>query len=125
MAYIASESVKEIRNTIKEMYPAKQGWKFSITREHYSSVRCEILSAPVELRIDSSKTNEGVNPFWIESRFEGKNDEATAILTNIKNILNLNNFDKSDIMTDYFHVGHYITISIGAWDKAFNLITKN
>ena len=122
MAYITSESVKEIRNNIKELYPAKKGWKFSITREHYSSVRCEILSAPVELRVDTTKDNEGVNHFWIESRFEGKNETATEILKNINAILNLNNFDNSDSMTDYFHVGHYVTLSIGAWDKPFKLV---
>ena len=122
MAYISSQSVNEIRNSIKELYPAKKGWKFSITREHYSSVRCEILSAPIELRVDTTKQNEGVNHFWLESRYEGKNDTATEILKNINSILNLNNFDNSDAMTDYFHVGHYVTISIGAWDKPFKLI---
>ncbi len=122
MAYISSQSVKEIRNSIKELYPAKQGWKFSITRENYSNIRCEILSAPIELRVDTSKTNEGVNHFWLESRYDGKNETATEVLKNINSILNLNNFDNSDAMTDYFHVGHYVTISIGAWDKPFNLI---
>jgi hypothetical protein len=122
MAYITSESVKEMRNSIKALYPAKQGWKFSITREHYSNVRCEILTAPVELRVDTTKENEGVNNFWIESRFEGKNEIATEILKNINDILNLNNFDKSDSMTDYFHVGHYVTLTIGSWDKPFKLV---
>lgn len=122
MAYITSESVKEIRNNIKNLYPAKNGWKFSITRENYSCVRCEILAAPIELRIDTTKENEGVNHFWLESRYEGKNETATEILKNINEILNLNNFDNSDAMTDYFHVGHYVTISIGAWNKPFQLI---
>jgi len=121
MAYIKSEQVKEMRNKIKEMYPAKQGWKFSITREHYSIVRCEILSAPIELRLDNSRTNESVNDFYIESRYDGKNNIATEILKNINNILNFNNFDNSDVMTDYFNVGHYVNISIGAWDKPFEL----
>lgn len=122
MAYITSESVKEMRTKIKELYPAKQGWKFSITRDHYTSVRCSILSAPVELRLDTSKDNISVNNFWIESNYEGKNDIAKEILLNINNILNLNNFDKSDAMTDYFHVGHYVNISIGEWDKPFKLV---
>lgn len=122
MAYITSQSVKEIRNNIKALYPAKNGWKFSITREHYSSVRCEILAAPIELRVDATKNNEGVNHFWLETRYEGKNETATEILKNINNFLNLNNFDKSDSMTDYHHVGHYVAISIGAWDKPFKLV---
>jgi hypothetical protein len=122
MAYITSESVKEMRNAIKSLYPAKQGWKFSIVRDHYSSVRCSILSAPVELRLNTELTNQSVNNFWIESNYEGKNEVAKEILLNINNILNLNNFDKSDAMSDYFHVGHYVNISIGEWDKPFQLV---
>jgi hypothetical protein len=122
MAYINSESVKQMRNQIKEMYPSKQGWKFSITRENYSNVRCVILSAPIELRIDNSKTNEGVNHFYIETRYNGENEKATEVLKNINNILNTDNFDESDSMTDYFHVGHYISISIGDWNKPFTLL---
>ena len=122
MAYINSESVKQMRNQIKEMYPSKQGWKFSITRENYSNVRCVILSAPIELRIDNSKTNEGVNHFYIETRYNGENDKATEVLKNINQILNTDNFDESDSMTDYFHVGHYISISIGDWNKPFTLL---
>lgn len=53
MAYITSQSVKEMRNQVKELYPAKQGWKFSITRENYSRVNCVILAAPIELRIET------------------------------------------------------------------------
>ena len=66
MAYITTESVKEMRNELKTLFPVKAGWKFSVTRQHYSSVRCEILTAPIELRIDSERTNESVNHFWIE-----------------------------------------------------------
>jgi hypothetical protein len=83
MAYINSESVKQMRNQIKEMFPAKQGWKFSITRENYSNVRCVILAAPIELRVDNSKTNEGVNNYYIETRYNGENNKATEILKNI------------------------------------------
>jgi hypothetical protein len=28
-------------------------------------------------------------------------------------------FDKSDIMTDYFHTAYYYDISIGQWDKPY------
>lgn len=122
MAYITSESVKEIRNNLKALYPTKDGWKFSVTRQHYSSVRCEILTAPLELRLDNSRTNESVNNFWIESRYEGNNDAATKVLSTINDILNLNNYNNSDVMTDYFECGHYVNLSIGAWDKPFIVI---
>lgn len=122
MAYITSESVKEMRNELKSLFPAKQGWKLSVTREHYSSVRCIILSAPIELRLDNTRSNESVNNFWISSRYEDTpNDAAKEALTKINNVLNLNNYDRSDSMVDYFDVGHYVTIGIGAWDKPFTV----
>ena len=36
--------------------------------------------------------------------------------------MNLGNHDNSDPMTDYFDVGHYISISIGAWTKPFKVV---
>ena len=119
MAYISTETVKEMRNTIKNVFPSKDGWKFSVKRDHYSSVSCSILQAPIELRIDENNTNENVNNFWIESRYNGLNDKATEILNAINDILNLNNYDRSDVQSDYFEVGHYVTMRIGEWDKPF------
>ena len=121
MAYISTEQVKEMRNELKVLFPAKAGWKLSLTRQHYSSVRCEILTAPIELRLDSTRTNESVNHYYIDSRYDGNNDAATKVLTTISNVLNLNNYDNSDAMTDYFDCGHYVNMSIGAWDKPFQV----
>ena len=36
--------------------------------------------------------------------------------------MNAENFDKSDPMTDYFHVGYYISVNIGSYDKPYELI---
>jgi hypothetical protein len=36
-------------------------------------------------------------------------------------IINKRNWDKSDIQTDYFDVGFYLTLSQGKWDKNFEL----
>ena len=30
-------------------------------------------------------------------------------------------FDNSDIMTDYFHVKHYVSINVGQWNKPYIL----
>lgn len=120
MAYITTEQVKEMRNELKALFPTKAGWKISVTREHYSAVRCIILAAPIELRNDITRTNENVNNFWIESNY-ADNETAKNALTKINDVLNLNNYDRSDSMTDYFDVGHYVSIGIGAWDKPFTV----
>ena len=46
MAYITAEQVKEKRNLIKKAFPAKEGWKFSVTREHHSSIIIAIMQYP-------------------------------------------------------------------------------
>lgn len=46
MPYITNEQMTEKRNAIKKAFP---NWKFSITREHYSTIRVAIMEAPIEL----------------------------------------------------------------------------
>jgi len=36
-------------------------------------------------------------------------------------IINRENWDNSDPMTDYFDVGFYLTFSIGKWNKPFQV----
>ena len=47
-------------------------------------------------------------------------DECVAdVFEKIFECLNIDNFDKSDIQSDYFHVGHYVSLRIGVWNKPF------
>ncbi len=46
MGYISTEQVKAIRTEIKKSFPE---YKFSITREHSSTIRIIVLSGPIEL----------------------------------------------------------------------------
>jgi len=123
MAYITPETVKGMRNELKVLFPSKDGWKLSLTCRNYSTVSCNILAAPVELRSDPSKTNESVNNYWIETHYK-ENKVAKDILLKINTVLNQNNYNNSDTMTDYFDVGHYVAIGIGSWDKPFVLSKK-
>ena len=115
MAYITKEQVKEMRNKIKKQYPAKDGWKFSIRNENYSTISVEILKAPIDLLEDQDSNYIQVNKFYPENYKHGK------IFDKINKIYNEGNFDHSDAMTDYFHVGWYSSLSVGRWDKPFQL----
>src|SRR5690606_40972107 len=47
-------------------------------------------------------------------------DECVAdVMERIVAALNTGNWDRSDIQTDYFDVGHYVDLRIGTWDKPF------
>lgn len=120
MAYITTESVKEMRNELKALYPAKQGWKISLTREHYSSVRCCVLQAPIELRQDTTRSYESVNHIWLADHYKDHQDIQKE-LQKITNVLNKNNYNNSDVQSDYFDVGHYVTLQVGSWDKPFTV----
>ena len=62
-----------------------------------------------------------VNQYHIKDDYElseyGKN-----ILQYVKDLLDSFNYDDSDSMTDYFNCGFYEHISIGKWDRPFELI---
>jgi hypothetical protein len=116
MAYISTEEVAIIRNELKQMFPRKQNWVFSIRREHYSSLHITIRQSPIELRADTSKEYEQVNYYFIQER---ENKVASELLQIIYDISNKQNYDRSDIQSDYFDVGFYFSMSIGSWDKPF------
>jgi len=60
-----------------------------------------------------------VNVYHIDSHYEGKaKNFLTELLAAMKGP---DWFDKSDIMTDYFHVSHYCDINIGKWNKPYFL----
>ena len=123
MAYIKSEQVKEMRNKIKELFPSKNGWKFSIVRLDYSCLSVKILRAPVDLAYNKAEGNKhfNVNHYHLD-RYE--KDEVREVFEKITNICMQGNFDNSDSMTDYFHVGWYFSLSVGEWNKDFEFIEK-
>lgn len=122
MAYISKEKTRLIREEIKKQFPRKKGWKFSIRNDRYTSIDIAIMEAPVKFH---EKDYAQINHYYPE------NYENSQILNKIRDIANglfLNekeqNFNKSDIMTDYFHVGWYIHITQGKWNVPFKL-SKN
>jgi len=102
MAYITTEEVKEIRNEIKATFP--KGFKFSVTREHHSVVNVCLMESP----LDFSKTKYYQHP-----------KGHKVILDILDQIVNKKNFNDSDLMTDYHHVGFYSRIWVGKWDKEY------
>lgn len=121
MAYVSKEQKKEIAALLKKAFPgsAKQrGFKYSLAIRNYSSIEMNISAGS----IDFMKEYEGRDSHSIsfEHNFKGS-DECKEIIRKALKCLNLDNYDNSDIMTDYFDVGHYVHINIGRWDKPYKL----
>lgn len=68
MGYISTEQVSEIRAEIKKVLTAKDGFKISIKRLHYSEVCVTLKKTPID--IDTTQRN--INHYYLD-RLECKN----------------------------------------------------
>jgi hypothetical protein len=135
MAYMNQEKKKEIAVLLKEKL---KGYdiKYSLAVDNHSTIVLNINKGSVDFISDyynNAKSNPnyrdevctrqyvGVNNYHIEDYFTGERKEILEIANEC---LNLNNFDKSDAMTDYFYVGHYVEINVGKWNKDYLLTEK-
>ena len=147
MAFMNQAKKRLISDALKKVVPPN--WKYTLAVRHHTTIVMTIRAAPVnfvqleaerlraELRqgqtyLDPnriaayiSELERGelayfrLNEFQVATRFPG---EIGATLAKIVAALNTGNHDNSDLMTDYFDVGHYIDLRIGAYDKPFRHI---
>ena len=116
MPYISAEEVKQKRSAIKKAFP---GFKFSITREHHSSIKVNILEAPLNL-LTNGKTYEQINHYYIGEHYKDA-PEIKEILLKVYEIMT----EGRKIISkdaDYGSIQNFYTnISIGRWDRPFNI----
>lgn len=119
MAFMNQEKKTKINAELKKVMP--KGWKWSLSVKHYSTIVLTIQAGPKELTqcFREGDTYRQVNEYYLETQFSG---QTLKTMGKIKQALNLDNFDKSDIQSDYFHVGHYTDINIGRWNKPYQII---
>ena len=111
MAFMGQEKKAKIAVELKKVIP--KDWKYSLAVHNYSTICLTISAAPVDLVAANLRTNKEpylqLNEHHLDLEYAG---ELLEIFQKIKNALNLNNYDNSDVQTDYFDVGHYVDISI-------------
>ena len=109
MAFITTETVRNIRNALKQEFPKA---KFSVRKQHHSSVSVAIMKSPWF----DDNSNQGINHYWLDNI---ENEEQRDVLRKVDEIIRTvgDHFDKSDSMTDYFHCAFYYDIEVGQWDK--------
>ena len=114
MAYMNQEKKKKLAPAIKEICK-KHGIKATLGVNNYSTLNLNLKSGPIDFGTDS------INEYWYEEHF-ADNPKALAFLSEVIPAMNLGNFDKSDVQTDYFHVGWYINVKLGKYtDKPYIL----
>lgn len=134
MAYISKEDVAAIRSELKAAFPK---CKFSVRKEAGSlAVAVTVLRAPFSFADTFKDSWNGrryaqVNHYWIDSHFT--NMEEAEFLKRIDEIMHnapgradpsRAYFDESDAMTDYFHTAFYTHLSIGSWNRDYEMIAE-
>jgi len=120
MAYINKEQVKQIRESLKKEFPEI---KFSVRGENHSSVYVSILKSPYDFSdIPHYRSNyhTSINHFHVPDCIHKNLFEK--VLRIIKTGSEKTWFDKSDSMTDYFHVAFYIHLYVGNYEKGYEMI---
>ena len=136
MAYISTNEVKEIRLALKERF--KNKLKFSVRKQHYSSVSVSIVSGEINFYDGSLDSEDRHNPNAPINKFDGHLQinnyypeyygKHASLIEDIDNILKTapanaeggrKYYDNSDAMTDYFDTAYYMSISIGKWNKHY------
>lgn len=113
MAYITAERTREIKKELKQAFPKI---KFSVVNRHSMEVDVAIMESDIDFSdILEDRTHTTVNHYWIDKNYP----THAELLKKIYAIVNKGNHDNSDIMTDYFDVGFYVTLEIGKWDKPY------
>ena len=130
MAYINAEEVKAIRNQLKKELPQ---YKFGVRKGAGShSVRVTFLKGPafenftyydryegVEKEANLNEGYHSVNQYHLDKSVGEANAEVMEKVVEIIKTAPYKAgvgdlwFDKSDIMTDYFHTAYYFDINIG------------
>jgi len=114
MAYMNQEKKKELAPAIKEICK-KHGIKATLGVNNYSTLNLNLKLGSIDFGTDS------INEYWYEEHF-ADNKKALAFLSEVIPAMNIGNFDKSDVQTDYFHVGWYINVKLGKYtDKPYIL----
>lgn len=121
--YRSDRSTKEIakilREYVKRVYPDH---KFSITTEYFSggsSINVALMAAPYEALRDGS-THRGMNQFAMKEDpvFAPR---AVEVMRNVNRLIKSYRYDDSDGMIDYFNTNFYYDLSVGRWNKPFEV----
>ena len=114
MAYVSQDDKAAVSPAIKAVLK-KHGVKGTIGIRHHSTLFVNLSSGAIDFGCDRME----VNHHCIEES-ERYSPEAKSFLVELVDAMKSNGwFDKSDSMTDYFHVAFYISINVGKWNKPY------
>jgi hypothetical protein len=119
MAYVSQETKAKLAPTIKAVLK-KYKMKGSISVRNHSSLAVTIKEGVINFGEYSHGNGYiQVNTYWINDHYTGV---ARDFLTELKDAMEGPEFfNNDDAMTDYFNRSHYIDITVGKWNKPYEV----
>jgi len=124
MAYIKKEEISAIRNELKKRF-GHTGLKFGVKNRHHSSVHVTIKAGPIDFSDIYRDGDEyaDINIYHLQNYGQHTPffEELEKIIKTAPALIEGGRewFDKSDMMTDYFHTAFYIDLDVGSYDKPY------
>lgn len=137
MAYYSQERKKSVAPKVKKLLK-EYGFKGSLSVNNHSTVILTIKEGLTDVignyndtvkdrprhntygdPTHSREEDLNVNVYWYKEHFTGK---VLEFLTKVIGVLNTDNYDNSDIMTDYFDIGWYVDVRFGNWKKPYKIV---
>ena len=113
MAYINQATKAQIKTNVDKILKANS-LKGSLSIRNHSELVLTLRSGKIDFG-----GKQQVNHYYIDSSFDG---QQAKVLKELRDALNGQNFNNSDIQSDYFDVGYYITLQIGEWNKPYQVV---
>ena len=140
MAYINAEDVNHIRVALKKEFPQ---YKFSVTRDHHLGVNINFMKGPAFNDYEYFNRHSGewstenlsdgyhhqINHFHLEDFYGKENAEILGKVSEIAHTApglagGKKYYNNNDIQSDYFDVAYYVSISIGKWNKSYEIVKE-
>lgn len=134
MAYMSQTKKAELAPAVKAALK-KYGIKGSLSVHNHTSLVLTIKSGKIDFvknyietvqahpryndRELGPVTHIDVNVYHYRDHFSG---DAKKFLTEVITAMSVGNFDHSDSQTDYFHVGWWLDVQVGRWDKPYEVL---
>ena len=110
MPYIDTNKVARMRKAIKAALP---DYKFSVTRQHHSTVKVSIMEGPIA-------AVDNVNVFWFKDHLKNRPDAVKVIQTVLDCIFSVQKPETLTEDADYGTVPtFYYDVEFGKWDKPY------
>lgn len=139
MAYVSEQVITKARTALKALnkeygvkatLSGKGGLSLNLTIAEgiidFLNNYCETIASK-RIHRDAEQTiawvkleqNININPYYLDTQFSGK---ALEYMEKAKAIMYVDHWDKSDVMTDYFHCAYYVDMRVGRWNKGYKLV---